>query len=143
MGVVIFTSFQIFLLFVLFWIVGFTCLTYSHDGDIEIRKKNASYYIKESSEEKAWERLSALNSVSEVTWNKSLFVAFVSSLGVTGIISEKINLTTTSTIFFTSLAIIFGVCDTTNRWIQAHRKDMISNESLGIIQRLRPKYVTY
>lgn len=136
--VVYFTSIQLFSLFLLFFAIGITLLTYSLDGDVEIRTKKNVYYFKDSTINEAWDRLEILTSMTEVTWNKSLFIAFVSSLGICSLFS---NYKTAIHTFIGSLIIIFAMCDILNRWNQAHRKDKINYECSGIIKRLRPEFI--
>ena len=141
MVLVVFTSVQLISLFLIFLCIGYTLLTYSLDGDISIRTKQNIHYFKESTLDEAWNRLEVLTTLNDVNWNKSLFIAFVSSIGICSLFSKKYKYNKGIYIFIPSMLIIFAMCDIINRWNQAHRKDLINYECSGIIKRLRPQFI--
>jgi hypothetical protein len=124
--------------------VGFTLLNYSRDGDLENRSKKKSMYSKpnETSNDEAWDRLVLLSNagVMEVTWNTTLFVAFVSSLVFLSLIEfAKTNnsATITGVTWLMSLFTVFALQDGVIRWKNAHRNHASVYEKLSIIERLR------
>ncbi len=126
-----------------FGCVGYTLMTYSKDGDLKNLEATKNEFNLLSKEE-AWERLILLSSYEniEVTWNTSLFVAFVSSFVFLGCISyakelEKLDSKTTAMLWFISIFTVFGMQDIIFRWKMAHRKQSMIKEKLALITKLR------
>jgi hypothetical protein len=129
--------------------VGYTLLTYSKDGDLELRTKSALNRYSDptkSSDNDAWQRLLALANASatEVTWNTSLFVAFASGLVFLGLIAHargphvaSLPPNDTAILWILAVFTVFGLQDAVQRWKSAHRKHALASEQISIIERLR------
>jgi hypothetical protein len=118
-------------------------MTYSKDGDL----KNMNVLKNEInllSKEEAWERLVVLSNYEniEVSWNTSLFVAFVSSFVFLACVSyakeiDTLDSKTTAMLWFISIFTVFGMQDIIFRWKMAHRKQSLIKEKLALITKLR------
>ena len=133
----------IFFSFFVFSCVGYTLLTYSKDGDIKNREV-ISTNIKKLNLEDAWSKLILLSNFenSEVNWNTSLFVAFVSSVVFLGCVSyarelETLDSKTTAMLWFISVFTVFGLQDIIFRWKMAHRKQALIAEKMALIEKIR------
>lgn len=131
-----FSSYELLFMAFLGGAIGFTMLNYSQDGDLKNRQKKN---IEINSKKEAWDKLILLTNanVVEVTWNTTLFVAFVSSLVFLSLLDFHKQNYHPFILWLLSLFTVFALQDTVIRWKNAHRKHPLVAEQLKLIDNLR------